>query len=162
MLSEKHELFQSYLTFKQGKNETEELSNIVNIDHDIYCKPILDAMFEYERNFNTELIGVMRKATQCNTEYVESMILPLMFSGEIGFGELKLVLLSNHVDKGVVFLLKLYKTTYKEDINLYCIEKSESYHCIAYKNLSSHHSLKVYSYKGDQAVVLKYRPIDIM
>ena len=85
-----------------------------------------------------------------------------MHSGHLGFVELKMILLSDHVDKSVVFLLKLYKTEYIEDMNLYCIDKSESYKCVAYKDLSSHHPLKAYTYKTKQAVVLKYRPIDLM
>ena len=132
------------------------------MDHDIYSKPILDAMIEYETKFNDKLIGVMSKATQCNTEYVKGMILPLMCSGEVGFGELKLILLSSHVDKSVVFLFKLYKTSYVEDMNLYCLDKCESYKCIPYKDLPSYYPLKAYSYKTEQAVVLKYRPIDLL
>lgn len=160
MLSEKHQMYQAYLAYMENVTKLNLVQSGVAIHIELYSQPIKDAILAFERECNVKIIQCHDNVVRSNTTYNCGMVLVIDHDQYISFGEIKMILTCAGDENKVVFLFKKYVSDYDEAFNIYSLSQTMIYVCIEYLKLPSHYPLHLYNFCGNDAVIIKYQPLE--
>lgn len=152
-LSERHQMFQAYLSDGPGCSQLLQVKDSCTFYPSLYSEAIKHAVrqFGFSENNTTVSTDIQYKGTS----YKKGHFLVSRNDESMEFGELVIILIQN--DEAVYFVMDVHEAIYHSEYHLYSVTKqSPRLQCLNIKDLIDFYPLPSYIVDGHQVIPLKH------
>lgn len=152
-LSERHQMFQAYLSAGPGYSQLLQVKDSCTFYPDLYSDAIKHAVREF--GFSENSTSVSTEIQYKGTSYKKGHFLVSKNDESMEFGELLIILIQN--DAAVYFVMDIHKADYHSEYHLYSVTKqSTRLQCLNMNDLVDFYPLPSYIVDGHQVIPLKH------
>jgi len=152
-LSERHQMFQAYLSAGPGCSQLLQVKDSCNFYSSLYSDSIKHAVREF--GFSENNTSVSTDIQYKGTSYKKGLFLVSKNDESMEFGELLIILIQN--DSAVYFVMDIHKTDYHSEYHLYSVTKQNArLQCVNINDLVDFYPLPSYIVNGHQVIPLKH------